>query len=88
MLFYEKNHLCWNKTSHGGVVLTGSAQVSIDGRLVTRKSDRVSCPKHGINSIIEGDENHCDNGLPVALEGHHCACGATLISSGSLVLKE
>lgn len=77
-----------DKTSHGGVVLTGSAQVSIDGRFVTRKSDRVSCPKHGINNIIEGDESHCDNGFPIALEGHHCACGATLISSGSRVLKE
>ncbi|MFM1348781.1 PAAR domain-containing protein [Yersinia proxima] len=77
-----------DKTSHGGVVLTGSAQISIDGRLIARKSDKVSCPKHGINSIIEGDENHCDNGLPVALEGNHCACGATLISSGSRVLKE
>ncbi|CNK29942.1 PAAR domain-containing protein [Yersinia alsatica] len=77
-----------DKTSHGGVVLTGSAQVSIDGRFAARMSDRVSCPKHGINSIIEGDENHSDNGLPIALEGHHCACGATLISSSSRVLKE
>ncbi|PVZ78532.1 PAAR domain-containing protein [Serratia sp. S1B] len=77
-----------DKTSHGGVVLTGSAQVSIDGRAVARQSDKVSCPKHGVNNIIEGDESHGDNGLAIALDGHHCACGAILISSGSRVCKE
>lgn len=77
-----------DKTSHGGIVLTGSAQVSIDGRAVARKSDKVSCPKHGVNNIVEGDEKHCDNGMAIAIEGHRCACGAILISSGSRVLKE
>ncbi|EPL8185762.1 PAAR domain-containing protein, partial [Klebsiella pneumoniae] len=48
----------------------------------------VSCPTHGVNSISEGDEKHCDNGLAVALEGHRCSCGAILISAGSRVLKE
>lgn len=77
-----------NRTSHGGSVMTGSSQVTIDGKSVARKSDLVSCPAHGVNIIVEGDENHCDNGLAIALEGHRCACGAILISSGSRVLKE
>ncbi|BDO02433.1 MULTISPECIES: PAAR domain-containing protein [Klebsiella] len=77
-----------DKTSHGGSVLTGSPQITIDGKSVARKSDLVSCPTHGLNNISEGDENHCDNGLAIALEGHRCACGAILISSGSRVLKE
>jgi len=77
-----------DKTSHGGSVLTGSPQVTIDGKPVARKTDQVSCPVHGVNNISEGDENHCDNGLAIALEGHHCACGAVLISAGSRVLKE
>ncbi|MDU7388372.1 PAAR domain-containing protein [Atlantibacter hermannii] len=77
-----------DKTSHGGVVMTGSSQIFIDDRAVARKSDKVSCPEHGDNIIIEGDENHDDNGLPVALENGHCACGAVLISSGSRVIKE
>lgn len=55
-----------DKTSHGGSVLTGSSQIIIDGKSVARKSDLVSCPTHGINSISEGDEKHCDNGLAVA----------------------
>ncbi|MDR4565531.1 PAAR domain-containing protein [Klebsiella pneumoniae] len=77
-----------DKTSHGGSVLTGSSQIIIDGKSVARKSDLVSCPTHGINSISEGDEKHCDNGLAVALEGQRCSCGAILISTGSRVLKE
>lgn len=77
-----------DKTSHGGFVLTGSSQINIDGKSVARKYDLVSCPAHGLNNISEGDENHCDNGLAIALEGHRCACGAILISAGSRVLKE
>lgn len=77
-----------DNTSHGGTVLTGSSVVTIDGKAVARKSDKVSCPEHGVNSITEGDEKHCDNGLAIALEGHRCACGAILISNGSRVIKE
>lgn len=76
-----------DKTSHGGIVLTGSSLVFIEGKSVARKFDKVSCPEHGINNILEGDEDHCDNGLAIALEGHRCACGAILISTGSRVLK-
>ncbi|MBX8459760.1 PAAR domain-containing protein [Enterobacter sp. RIT637] len=77
-----------DETSHGGYVLTGSSQITIDGKAVARKSDLVSCSIHGVNSISEGDEKHCDNGLAVALEGHRCSCGAILISVGSRVFKE
>lgn len=45
-----------DKTSHGGSVLTGSSQIIIDGKSVARKSDLVSCPTHGVNSISEGDK--------------------------------
>ncbi len=77
-----------DKTSHGGVVLTGSDVVSIDGKSVARMFDKVSCPVHGASYINEGDEMHCDNGIPVALEQHHCACGAILIASVNRFLKE
>ncbi|WP_133822329.1 PAAR domain-containing protein [Rahnella sp. BIGb0236] len=77
-----------DKTTHGGTVITGSNIVSIDGMPVARKSDKVTCPEHGVNFIIEGDDNHCDNGLAISLEGNRCACGATLISAGSRILKE
>ncbi len=89
MIYAMKKAICvGDTTSHGGFVLTGSPMVIINGKSIARKSDLVSCPTHGVNSISEGDENHCDNGLAVALEGHRCACGAILISSGSRILKE
>ena len=77
-----------DKTSHGGSVLKCSTHIKIDGKYVASKSDLVSLQTHGVNSISEGDEKHCDNGLAVALEGHRCSCGAILISAGSRVLKE
>jgi uncharacterized Zn-binding protein involved in type VI secretion len=38
-------------------------------------------PGHGINPIIEGMATYLIGGRMVALHGHHCACGCTLISS-------
>ncbi len=70
-----------DSNTHGGQVLTGSSKMIFDGRAVARKGDRVSCPLHGENEIVEGDELFTDQGLPVALDGHRCACGCTLISS-------
>ncbi|MFC4345398.1 PAAR domain-containing protein [Cupriavidus numazuensis] len=70
-----------DKNSHGGVVLTGSGTMEVDGIAVARKGDRVSCPTHGENVIIEGDGSFTDDGLPVSFHGHRAACGCTLISS-------
>lgn len=53
----------------------------IDGKAVARKGDRVSCPTHGENVIIEGDTSFTDDGVPIAFHGHKAACGCTLISS-------
>ncbi|WP_081651619.1 MULTISPECIES: PAAR domain-containing protein [Cupriavidus] len=67
--------------SHGGVVLTGSVTMLIDGSPVARKGDWVSCPMHGENVIVEGDPSFTDDGVPVAFHGHRTACGCSLISS-------
>ncbi|HBS3754108.1 TPA: PAAR domain-containing protein [Klebsiella pneumoniae] len=32
-------------------------------------------------TIIEGNSDYLDHGIPVAFHGHKCACGCTLISS-------
>jgi len=68
-------------TSHGGKVISGSAEDTIDGKPVARKNDLVDCPKHGINKIKDGDDSSIVNGEPVALEGHSTECGSTLISN-------
>lgn len=74
-----------DKTTHGGTVLTGSDTMKFGGIGVARKGDEVSCPKdgHGPTTIIEGNPNYLDNGIPVAFQGHKCGCGCTLISSFS-----
>ncbi|SCU98349.1 conserved hypothetical protein [Cupriavidus necator] len=66
---------------HGGKVLTGSTTMKFGKRGVARKGDKVSCPLHGENVIIEGSEMFRDGGVPVALHGHQCACGCRLIAS-------
>jgi len=72
-----------DKTTHGGVVLTGSDAMKFGGIGVARKGDLVSCPivGHGMTIIIEGNPNYLDSGIPVAFHGHKCGCGCSLISS-------
>ncbi|KAB8306723.1 MULTISPECIES: PAAR domain-containing protein [Rahnella] len=72
-----------DKTTHGGMVLAGSGTMTFANIPVARKGDKVSCPipGHGPTTIIEGNPNYLDNGIPVAFHGHKCACGCTLISS-------
>ncbi|WP_293935430.1 PAAR domain-containing protein [Iodobacter sp.] len=72
-----------DKTSHGGVVVSGAAHRNMFGKAVAREGDMVSCPipGHGSCPIIEGDPSWNVDGKPVALEGHKTACGAVLFSS-------
>ncbi|MEJ8824244.1 PAAR domain-containing protein [Variovorax humicola] len=81
--------LVGDRTSHDGVVITGSEIDVIDGRPIARLGDLVDCPvrypggvPHGINRIIEADVTTMLNGRPIALEGHRTECGCTLIASG------
>ncbi len=69
-------------TSHDGKVVKVSAQQTmIMGKPVARVGDLCTCPLHGVNPIVEGDDQWTIDGIPVALEGHKAACGATLIST-------
>lgn len=71
-------------TDHGGEVMSASHNMRYDGIPVARKGDEVRCPQHPEvhpNLIIEGDPEITDAGIPVAREGHHGACGCSLISS-------
>lgn len=70
-------------TSHGGKVISASITHSIGGIGIARVGDKVACPMpgHGINPIVEGAQTYLIGGRMVALQGHHSACGCTLISS-------
>ncbi|KVO40462.1 hypothetical protein WL01_15300 [Burkholderia ubonensis] len=72
-------------TTHGGFIITGSDTMDVMGRKAARRGDLVSCPieGHGVNPIIEGSDMILDNGVPVALHGHRCACGCQLIAFGT-----
>lgn len=72
-----------DSTSHGGKVMSASTRHFIDGIGIARVGDLITCPQsgHGINSIVEGAATYLIGGRMVALHGHRCACGCTLISS-------
>lgn len=64
----------------GGEVLAGHDWC--DGAPVACVGDAVRCNLHGVNAIVQGSELFEIDGNAVALDGHACACGCTLVSSG------
>lgn len=72
-----------DKHSHGGTVTTAAAASAIHGKGIARRNDRVSCPIHGPNHIVEGDDTMIINNEGVARDGYRTACGAVLIASQS-----
>lgn len=72
-----------DKNTAGGVILNGSNSLRFGGVGVAREGDEVDCPipGHGRTVIAEGHSAFRDNGVPVAFDGHRCACGCLLISS-------
>lgn len=70
-------------SSHGGAVVTSSADYKSEGIFVARVDDLFSCPIHGVNPIVEGSPKHLNNSKRVARHGDHTACGAALIASAT-----
>ncbi len=64
---------------YGGNVLVGHYRCF--GKGIAVKGSAVKCNKHGMTMIVEGSALTRINGQPVALNGHKCACGCTLVSS-------
>ncbi|MEX3917147.1 PAAR domain-containing protein [Paraburkholderia sp. BR10872] len=70
-------------TSHGGKILTGSDRIKVQGRRAARIGDKVSCPIHGDNEIVEGSGRMKDGPTPLSRDGDHTRCGAVLIASSN-----
>lgn len=73
-----------DRTSHGGVVIQGTAMSDAAGKMIARVGDKVSCPKRGCPNtgvIVSGDPTFIVDGQPVARHGDTTSCGATLIAS-------
>jgi uncharacterized Zn-binding protein involved in type VI secretion len=85
-----------DKSSHGGVVIEGSAQDICMGKPIAFVGHKVFCPLcKGAFPIIEGAPHVSFYGKGVALAGMHTSCGAMLIAtqftdtvSGSMASKE
>ncbi len=68
-------------TTGGGRVVSGSPETDIDGKPVSRLSDKATCPLHkGVFPIVSGDMTFIIDGQPVARQGDYLACGCSLIS--------
>lgn len=65
---------------HGGSVVSGSTQTSVDGVPVARIGDKVICGKHGPTVIVTGDSGVLIDGQPVARHGDKTGCGGSLIA--------
>ena len=72
-----------DSTTHGGMVIQASSQMTIEGKPAALVGDLVSCPipSHGDNPIIEGSQYMIFEGKAVAVDGCKTACGCALISS-------
>ncbi len=80
-----------DRTSHGGVVISGSESTDVDGKPVARIGDRVTCPKKGhgsVTTIVTGDVTAIIDGQPLARHGDKTACGAMLISSQMIAVVD
>lgn len=75
--------LLGDKTTHGGKVISASANFTVNGIKVALIGDLISCPVpgHGINPIVEGWPHRTFNGRAVVVDGCKCQCGCTVISS-------
>lgn len=73
-----------DKTSHGGIVLTGCESSTWDGVQQARLGDKVFCPKCKPNthtiSQVSGFPVH---GVPCAVDGDLASCGAALIAQSA-----
>ena len=63
----------------GGEVLEG--HYDCYGQPIACEGDAVRCNLHGLNVIAEGSDLMQADDKPVALDGHRCACGCSLVSS-------
>lgn len=72
-----------DKLSSGGVVISASSTMLIDGLNAALVGDEVICPIpfHGKNRIIEGSSEWISDGRLVAFHQCKCLCGCYVISS-------
>ncbi|WP_420106781.1 PAAR domain-containing protein [Herbaspirillum huttiense] len=71
-----------DRTSHGGVVMSGDPTWTVDGQPIARIGDKVSCPRCKRVATISSSRfpTIMDNGQPVVYDQDVTDCGAILYS--------
>ena len=71
-----------DKSSHGGVIITGALRTNVNGLPVARMGDLHSCPTpgHGVTPIITGSLTTITEGQPAARVGDMTGCGAVIVA--------
>ena len=71
-----------DQLENGGEVTSGSPYMEWMGKVAARLGGEALCAKHGKTTIAEGDPTFCDqDGKPIAMHLHRCACGCRVIAS-------
>lgn len=70
--------------SHGGSITSGSSVVTDNGLAVARIGDSITCPIHGMQTIVSGSSTVTADGRYVAIVGSICSCGATVTTGSSI----
>ena len=86
-LYGKAQIIVGDRTTHEGIVLSGSRTSNWHEIPIARKGDAVWCPTciPHVFEIAEGLENCKDQELPMATEGHRTTCGAMLIAQTSSI---
>ena len=71
-----------DRTSHGGVVISGDPTWTIDGQPVARQGDKVTCPRcKRVSTIVSSRfPTVIDLGKPMAYDQDMTDCGAVIYS--------
>lgn len=80
-----------DKSSHGGIMITGSPTATVSGLPVCRIGDLHSCPQfypggvpHSVTPIVAAAgviARPTVDGIPIAVNGDIAGCGAVLLPS-------
>ncbi len=71
-----------DRTSHGGVIITGATRTFVNGRKAARIGDLHICPiyTHWVRPIVTGSPDTFIEGKAAARIGDRTACGAVIVT--------
>ncbi len=71
-----------DRSSHGGVIVTGASRTLVNGKPAARMGDQHCCPipGHGVTPIVSGSSDTLTEGKPNARVGDAAACGARIVT--------